>query len=131
MIAYTPPPMEKFFGTTHGRSGLGGHINNAVNEPNTKKVLVWDKSKKELTENTSAAKLSVNDEACTAKNQTTFSTSLYRADAEQAKKKAPVDAAPCFQAGALPIVIQNTSLWQSNGCMEGFYCRSPDRHGRE
>jgi hypothetical protein len=35
------------------------------------------------------------DEACTAQNQTTFSTAFYRANQEIADNETAVDAAPC------------------------------------
>jgi len=62
------------------------------------------------------------DEVCTGKNHTGFTTSFYRAAEQLERGEVPVDAAPCWRPGAMPMTIQNVSDWQLNGCKEGFLC---------
>lgn len=66
--------------------------------------------------------LSLQDQACTALNQTSFSTSYYRAGNELAANQTPIDAAPCLLAGAVPIKLQNETSWLDGGCHQGFFC---------
>ena len=83
----------------------------------------WDDSQNQLTVlGDKKPGLSVWDVACTAKNNTLFSTALYRAAAEIQANQTPVDAAPCWRPGAVPIQIQSFEDWQENGCKEGFLC---------
>ena len=66
--------------------------------------------------------LDVYDGACSGRNQTSFSTAYYRSEAAIQAKQPPIDAAPCYRSGAVPIQIQNVTAWQQDGCLEGFYC---------
>ena len=66
--------------------------------------------------------LSLQDQACTGLNQTSFSTSYYRAGIELAANQTPVDAAPCYLAGAIPIKLQHETSWLDEGCHQGFFC---------
>ncbi|MDI1493480.1 MAG: hypothetical protein OHK93_005270 [Ramalina farinacea] len=68
--------------------------------------------------------LSLQDQACTGLNQTSFSTSYYRAGVELAANQTPVAAAPCYLAGAIPIKLQNETSWLDEGCHQGFFCES-------
>ncbi|KAK3997856.1 hypothetical protein QBC44DRAFT_279193 [Cladorrhinum sp. PSN332] len=67
-------------------------------------------------------RLSVWDKACTGENRTSFSTSFYRAVAQTERGEAPVDAAPCWRPGAVPLQLQSVSDWTENGCRAGFQC---------
>ncbi|KAK0610160.1 hypothetical protein B0T17DRAFT_500903 [Bombardia bombarda] len=66
--------------------------------------------------------LSVWDAACTGENQTTFSAAFYQAVDQQNRNELPIEAAPCWRPGAVPMQIQEVSDWQSKGCSEGFLC---------
>ena len=70
--------------------------------------------------------LSVFDEACTGVNRTNFTTSYYRAKQELDTKQTPIDAAPCWRPGAIPIPLTQSSSWQNEtgffGCKQGFFC---------
>lgn len=68
--------------------------------------------------------LDVFSKACTGKNQTTFTTAYYRAVREIADNKLPVDAAPCYRPGAVPLQIQSADSWVKDGCNLGFLCKS-------
>ncbi|KAI1850301.1 hypothetical protein JX266_004159 [Neoarthrinium moseri] len=98
-------------------------IYDAAHGPDISKTLAWDDGKKQLVEATDLGKLSIYDQACTAKNETTFSTAFYRAADQIAKDQTPVDAAPCWRpGGALPVRIQTPESWRDAGCNEGFLC---------
>lgn len=70
--------------------------------------------------------LSIFDQACTGINQTRFTTSYYRATREIAQGQPPIDAAPCWRDGAIPITLTEPLAWQNEttfiGCKEGFFC---------
>ncbi|KAI6083623.1 hypothetical protein F4821DRAFT_262748 [Hypoxylon rubiginosum] len=70
----------------------------------------------------SLSELTVWDRACTGINQTSFSTSYYRAAVQLQRNETPVDATPCWRPGAIPIQIQTDADWTANGCNEGFLC---------
>ncbi|KAI1769433.1 hypothetical protein GGR53DRAFT_158788 [Hypoxylon sp. FL1150] len=70
----------------------------------------------------SLSELTVWDRACTGINQTSFSTSYYRATVQLQRNETPVDATPCWRPGAIPIQIQDDVGWTANGCNEGFLC---------
>ncbi|KAI2608009.1 hypothetical protein GGR54DRAFT_392420 [Hypoxylon sp. NC1633] len=93
----------------------------ALSSPDTSKALMYNTRKNALVDFVSS-ETSVWDQACTGENRTTFSTSYYRALAAVQKDETPVDAAPCWRAGAVPIQIQNVTNWNLNGCNEGFLC---------
>jgi len=80
----------------------------------------WDYDEESLVGN--ARELSVWDKACTGKNRSSFSTSYYRSVEAMRKDETPIDAAPCWRPGAVPLPMQNVSDWQQNGCSEGFLC---------
>ena len=112
----------KWFAPLHDGTETGGKVYDASNGPNTDKALRWDGDKKSFSP--ADETLSVYDKACTGQNQTTFSTSFYRAAEQQRKKETMVDAAPCWREGAVPIQIQTVESWQKDGCSEGFLCRN-------
>jgi hypothetical protein len=95
-------------------------IDNATNPPDTSSSLQWDTTSGSLVPG--FENLSVWDRACTGENHTTFSTSFYRAVGQIERGELPVDAAPCWRPGAVPLQIQNVSHWQANGCLPGFLC---------
>ncbi|KAL9058237.1 MAG: hypothetical protein Q9162_001836 [Coniocarpon cinnabarinum] len=66
--------------------------------------------------------LNVYDQACSGRNQSSWTTSYYEAEYELLNNQTPVAAAPCYLRGALPIQIQNVTSWQEHGCLDGFYC---------
>ncbi|KAK4166905.1 hypothetical protein QBC43DRAFT_256642 [Cladorrhinum sp. PSN259] len=80
----------------------------------------WDEGTSSLVPGTD--KLSVWDRACTGENRTSFSTSFYRAVAQTDNGETPVDAAPCWRPGAVPLQLQDVSDWTQNGCRPGFRC---------
>ncbi|KAK4235565.1 putative white-brown complex protein 30 [Achaetomium macrosporum] len=95
-------------------------VNDAANPPDTSVSLQWDSVSGSLVPG--SGNLSVWDRACTGENHTAFSTSFYRATNQIERGEAPVDAAPCWRLGAVPLQIQNVSHWEANGCLPGFLC---------
>ncbi|KAI0120945.1 hypothetical protein BJ170DRAFT_153412 [Xylariales sp. AK1849] len=112
----------KWFNSLHGGSNVDLPKEDASNGPDLSKTLVWDAGKEQLIETTDFSNLSVYDQACTAENQTIFTTALYRAADEVANDQTPVDAAPCWRPDGLPVQIQSVSSWESQGCSAGFLC---------
>ncbi|KAI5919668.1 hypothetical protein F4810DRAFT_478443 [Camillea tinctor] len=111
----------KWFNSLHGGNNVSLPIYDASNGPDTSKALTWDSGSSTLVDaNTNS--LTPYDQACTGHNQTTFSTSFYRAAAAMDAGETPVDAAPCWRPGAVPIQIQTIESWQQEGCREGFLC---------
>ncbi|KAI1073440.1 hypothetical protein F5B20DRAFT_567004 [Whalleya microplaca] len=104
-----------------GGSIQGLPIYDASNGPDTSRDLMWSPESNSLVD-ADPNSLSVWDRHCTGKNQTTFSTAFYRAAASLAANDTPVDAAPCWRPGAVPIQIQDVDNWQENGCSKGFHC---------
>ncbi|KAK3485376.1 uncharacterized protein B0T23DRAFT_46526 [Neurospora hispaniola] len=100
-----------------------GPIYDASYAPDSSQGFEWDDSQKQLTiTGDRTPGLNVWDTACTAENNTLFSTTLYRAAAEIRANQTPVDAAPCWRPGAVPIQIQDYENWQEHGCKDGFLC---------
>jgi hypothetical protein len=115
----------KFFNTLHGGDSSGVtnlSISDASNGPDTSKTLVWNADTKQFSETADFSSLTAYDQNCTAQNQSSFSTSFYRTADELAKNEEPVDGAPCWRAGAVPVQLQTVESWQSQGCLEGFLC---------
>ncbi|KAI1141292.1 hypothetical protein F5Y05DRAFT_371952 [Hypoxylon sp. FL0543] len=96
-------------------------ISDATNTPDLSKPLMYSNNTRSLVD-VVPSELSVWDQACTGENQTTFSTSYYRAAKQAERGDTPVDAAPCWRPGAYPIQMQNVTSWQVQGCNEGFLC---------
>ncbi|KAK4183830.1 hypothetical protein QBC35DRAFT_442609 [Podospora australis] len=92
----------------------------ASNPPAIDTWLRWDRPSGSMVAGDET--LSIWDKACTGRNRTSFSTSYYKAAAQRDKKEVPVDAAPCWRAGAVPMRLQSANQWQETGCLEGFYC---------
>jgi hypothetical protein len=115
----------KWFNTINGGTNANLPVDDASNNPDTSAILRWDAQQNSLVETSNQTGFSSYDQACTAVNETTFSTALYRANDEIARNATPVDAAPCYRAGAMPIQIQDLTSWESQGCSEGFLCLSP------
>jgi hypothetical protein len=111
----------KWFNTLHGGTDVQLPIYDSSNGPDNSTTLLWDTATKQLVSGADTG-LSMYDKACTAVNQTTFSTVFYRAADELAKDQIPVDALPCWLPGAVPVQIQTAESWQSAGCLEGFFC---------
>lgn len=100
-----------------------GPIYDASYPPDSAEGFEWDDNQQQLTiTGDRTPGLSVWDTACTAENNTLFSTTLYRAAAEKQANQTPVDAAPCWRPGAIPIQIQDYKDWQEHGCKDGFLC---------
>ncbi|KAI0969524.1 hypothetical protein F4678DRAFT_481117 [Xylaria arbuscula] len=111
----------KWFESVHGGSKVKLPIYDASNGPDTSNALTWDSHKKTLVD-ADLQNLTPYDRACTAKNQTTFSTAFYRALAEKKAGNDAVDAAPCWRPDGAPVEIQNVTSWTDNGCPMGFLC---------
>ncbi|KAK6223271.1 hypothetical protein LQW54_000388 [Pestalotiopsis sp. IQ-011] len=112
----------KWFNTINDDNNVDLPIYDATNIPSNSTTYSWDDGQQKLVQVTDQSSFSPYDRACTAVNQTTFSTAFYRAQDEIARNATPVDAAPCWRAGAVPIQLQNVSSWESTGCNEGFLC---------
>ncbi|KAI1263305.1 hypothetical protein F5Y18DRAFT_395312 [Xylariaceae sp. FL1019] len=110
----------KWFPSLHGGSKVNLPIYDASNRPNTTTAYTWQHDDGFV--KADPEKLSVYDKACTGQNDTTFSTAFYRAYEQNNAGEIPVDAAPCWRPDAYPIAIQNASLWEGVGCLEGFLC---------
>ncbi|TDZ34374.1 hypothetical protein C8035_v009406 [Colletotrichum spinosum] len=93
----------KWFNTLRGGNAVDGRIDDASNGPNTDKVLRWISGS--LTE-------AANDDGLTP------------AWDQLSKDEQPVDAAPCWRPGAVPIQIQTVDDWESQGCSPGFLCQN-------
>jgi hypothetical protein len=115
----------KWFNTLHGGSVVDLPIDDASNGPDNSATFRWDSGQNALVKITDESGFSGYDSACTAVNQTVFSTAFYRANDELARNATPIDAAPCYRAGAVPVQIQNLTMWESQGCSEGFLCLLP------
>ena len=113
----------KWFASLHGGTEDDGAIHDASNGPDTTKTLAWDRKRGSFVD-ADAGRLSVWDRACTGENHTSFSTSFYRAAQQLKDEKPPVDAAPCWRPGAVPLKIQSAEEWVNEGCKEGFLCKS-------
>ncbi|KAI1329472.1 hypothetical protein F5Y16DRAFT_366093 [Xylariaceae sp. FL0255] len=112
----------KWFNSLHGGNNYNLSIYDDSNGPKLDEDFIWDNKTKALVQ-ANPSDFSIYDNACTGKNQTTFSTAFYRAYAEIQANSTPVDAAPCWHpGGALPIQIVNASSWESDGCPQGFLC---------
>lgn len=109
---------------------------NSVGKGSKEKLPMWDntsgidtsralmyKTQNDSFVDASLSELTVWDRACTGINQTSFSTSYYGATIALQRNETPVDAAPCWRPGAIPIQIQDDSSWTTNGCSEGFLCK--------
>lgn len=112
----------KWFNTLGSGSKEGLPIWDASNGIDTTKPLMWNSEGRNFAD-VVPSQLSVWDQACTGVNHTAFSTSYYGAVAALARNDTPVDAAPCWRPGAIPIQIQEVGDWNANGCSEGFLCK--------
>lgn len=115
----------KWFEFTNDESTItDASMNDASNPPNTDNTLIADAESESLVPLASANPnpLSVYDQACTGINETLFSTAYYNAARAIAADETPVDAAPCWRPGGIPVQIQNVSSWQTTGCYSGFFC---------
>ncbi|KAI1772309.1 hypothetical protein F4818DRAFT_182589 [Hypoxylon cercidicola] len=92
-----------------------------TNGINTSRALMYN-ARNDSFVDASLSELTVWDRACTGINQTSFSTSYYGAAVALQRNETPVDAAPCWRPGAIPIQIQDDASWTANGCSEGFLC---------
>ncbi|KAI1363422.1 hypothetical protein F5Y08DRAFT_309687 [Xylaria arbuscula] len=113
----------KWFESLHGGSEVDLPVYDASNGPNTDKALTWDDDKNAFMD-ADLDSLTVYDRVCTAVNQTTFSTSFYRALAEREAGDDPIDAASCWRPGSIPIEIQDVTSWTDTGCPSGFLCQN-------
>lgn len=112
----------KWFSTVNGGTKVNGSIYDASNGPNTDKTLLFESGFLKEFEDSDES-LSVYDQACTGKNQSTYSTAFYRTSAALARNETPgIDGAPCRRPGAVPVKIQDVDDWLKNGCSEGFLC---------
>ncbi|KAK4203485.1 hypothetical protein QBC40DRAFT_219430 [Triangularia verruculosa] len=97
-------------------------LNDGSNPPLREHPMRWDSESSSLIPGTEG--LSVWDQACTGENRTSFSTSYYRAAAQRDNAEVPVDAAPCWRPGAVPLRLQDVNEWQTKGCLPGFLCQN-------
>lgn len=114
-----------FYATSQG--GSSSNANDNSNPPDLTDAFVFPDGSTSLVrlDDLNPSPLSIFDQACTGVNETTFSTAFYRAAGEQEANQPPVDGAPCWRLGALPIEIVNASAWQQDRCGKGFFCSSP------
>ncbi|KAK3313098.1 hypothetical protein B0H66DRAFT_569549 [Apodospora peruviana] len=117
----------KWFNTQNGDGNIDSAsdiarlpIWESSNPPKADEAFRWDDTRSSLVEDIS--ELSVWDGACTGKNRSSFSTSYYRALESIDKDEVPIDGAPCFREGAVPLEIQSVDIWQRDGCAPGFLC---------
>ncbi|KAK0658519.1 hypothetical protein QBC41DRAFT_377522 [Cercophora samala] len=97
-------------------------MNDGSNPPLREQPLRWDPESSSLVPGTDG--LGVWDQACTGENRTGFSTSYYRAVEQRDRNEAPVDAAPCWRPGAVPLRLQDVNDWKTRGCLPGFQCQN-------
>ncbi|KAF7560616.1 hypothetical protein G7046_g3524 [Stylonectria norvegica] len=114
----------KWFNAQHDSGAVDLPVNDDSNGPNTNKSQIWDSGSRSLKPLPSNNDLAIWEKVCTGVNHTTFSTSYYRALDQLARNDTPIDAAPCWRPGAIPLQIQDVEAWQSDGCPEGFLCQN-------
>ncbi|ATY64290.1 ABC transporter [Cordyceps militaris] len=98
-------------------------FSDATSPPDTDKPMFYD-GNASLVDLKDAETLGVYNAACTGKNNTRFSQSIYETNVQLAEKKYPTSGVPCFQPGAIPLKIQYADSWLKNGCSEGFLCEN-------
>ncbi|ROW02020.1 hypothetical protein VPNG_07633 [Cytospora leucostoma] len=113
----------KWFRPLHSATVSNGSIWDASNGPDTTAPLMYNTGQNALVAVNESA-LSPYDAACTASNQTTFSTAFYRAVEEKRNNDTMVDAMPCYRPLAMPVQIMELETWQQKGCNEGFLCKN-------
>lgn len=112
----------KWFPTKDGNDNVPGSIRDASNPPDTSRPLHFDADAKDFVDLKDSETLGVYNGACTGKNNTQFSQSIYEANDQIANGEYPISGAPCFQPGAIPLKIQYADSWQDKGCLPGFLC---------
>ena len=117
----------KWFNTANAVGNVSTALNDASNPPVTDyPFVVSGNSTLVPLASVDPNPLSVFDQACTGINRTNFTTSYYRAKDELDNKQTPIDAAPCWRPGAIPIPLTKASSWQNEtgffGCRQGFFC---------
>ncbi|RTE76230.1 hypothetical protein BHE90_009303 [Fusarium euwallaceae] len=113
----------KWFKSKNGKGSIDDlPIYDASNPPKAGEQLVWDTRTRTLKPLEDNKRLSVYDRDCTGKNQSSFSTSFYRSYQQILDNQLPIDAAPCWRPGALPLQLQGVESWTKDGCKEGFLC---------
>lgn len=114
----------KWFPATGGSINVNSSVSDAQNPPDTTRPQVFDITKGAFQSiGSNDTRLDIFSNACTGQNQTTFSTAYYRSVTALANNAVPVDAAPCFRPGAVPLQIQAADDWLQSGCLPGFLCR--------
>ncbi|KAI3330280.1 hypothetical protein F4824DRAFT_479508 [Ustulina deusta] len=111
----------KWFESLHGGAKVNLPVYDASNGPDTSQALTWDTRKSTLVD-ADLESLTPYDRACTGVNQTTFSTTFYRAIAEKEAGDDPVSAASCWRPDGVSVEIQNVTSWSATGCPLGFLC---------
>ncbi|KAJ6780436.1 hypothetical protein PWT90_07950 [Aphanocladium album] len=114
----------KWFPTKNEKKDISEFFNDASNPPDITKPLFFNNSTRDLVDLKDVKSLGVYNGACTGKNNTLFSQSIYEANQQLNDGKYPISGAPCFQPGAIPLKIQYADSWQKNGCSEGFLCQN-------
>ncbi|KAJ4138292.1 hypothetical protein NW768_002113 [Fusarium equiseti] len=109
----------KWYEAKNAKGSLNLPMEDASNPP-VGGDLVWNSKSRTLEPLKDKNTLTVYDRDCTGTNRSSFSTSFYRATNQLLNDQLPIDAAPCWRPGALPLQLQNVSSWQSEGCKEGF-----------
>jgi len=112
----------KWYEAKNAKGSLNLPMEDASNPP-VGEDLVWNSKSRTLEPLKDKNTLTVYDRDCTGTNRSSFSTSFYRATNQLLNDQLPIDAAPCWRPGALPLQLQNVSSWQSEGCKEGFLCK--------
>ncbi|KAF4978771.1 hypothetical protein FZEAL_4906 [Fusarium zealandicum] len=112
----------KWYKTEHGKGQGNLPMHDDSNPPKTGEELTWDIRSRSLKPLTDKKRLDVYSRDCTGKNHSTFSTSFYRVLDQLDRDVLPIDAAPCWRPGALPLQLQSVESWRKDGCREGFLC---------
>lgn len=112
----------KWFNTANGGKKVNGPMWDSSNPPDTSSALQWKQGSGFQAANLD--ELTIWDRHCTAENRSSFSTSWYNSVNQLSRDEVPIDAAPCWRPGAIPMQIQDENSWVANGCNEGFRCPS-------
>lgn len=114
-----------FLPSSEESSNVTSAIDDASSPPDTNNAQVASNDSLSLIPLSSANqnRLSIYDKGCTGVNETTFSTAYNRAAIETQNQQRPIDAAPCWREGALPIPLMKAEQWQPNECASGFFCQ--------
>ncbi|KAK1987777.1 hypothetical protein LZ30DRAFT_756446 [Colletotrichum cereale] len=112
----------RWFKSLNGVGNANGTIYDSSNPPDIQTPMRWLAGALEDSQGSDG--LTVENSACTGKNNTRYSTSFYEATEQIDAGQYPLSGAPCLRGKAAPIEIQSREGWQAEGCRPGFLCEN-------